>query len=215
MELSGLGTSKQSWLVCLRPQGSFRGHLSTSPQQSSSRRRTNENAVLHFFRGLVSLLSLPLGGLLFITASHARSHKVTFLCLMLTSWAVLLWLVQHQSHTSKHFKCYISSLVDYKSAWLPHLHKEGSAALKSGIQWKNNCCHFLTSVMSLCVVCRFMFRRFPLPVLNPGWVSCFFHFVAAGSVTAGLACSHILEINPGKTFNYQGCSHQCVQVIII
>ncbi|XP_075867874.1 myelin basic protein isoform X4 [Nelusetta ayraudi] len=37
-----------------RSKGSFRGHLSTSPQQSSSRRRTNENAVLHFFRGLVS-----------------------------------------------------------------------------------------------------------------------------------------------------------------
>uniref|UniRef100_A0A3P9IYT6 Myelin basic protein n=1 Tax=Oryzias latipes TaxID=8090 RepID=A0A3P9IYT6_ORYLA len=37
-----------------RSKGSFRGHLATSPQQSSSRRRTNENAVVHFFRSLVS-----------------------------------------------------------------------------------------------------------------------------------------------------------------
>ncbi|XP_068188763.1 uncharacterized protein mbpa isoform X2 [Antennarius striatus] len=37
-----------------RSKGSFRGHLSTSPQQSSTRRRTNENAVAHFFRSLVS-----------------------------------------------------------------------------------------------------------------------------------------------------------------
>ncbi|XP_077936937.1 myelin basic protein isoform X10 [Gasterosteus aculeatus] len=33
-----------------RSKGSFRGHLATSPQQSSARRRTNENAVVHFFR---------------------------------------------------------------------------------------------------------------------------------------------------------------------
>ncbi|XP_070840552.1 myelin basic protein isoform X1 [Chaetodon trifascialis] len=37
-----------------RSKGSFRGHLATSPQQSSTRRRTNENAVVHFFRSLVS-----------------------------------------------------------------------------------------------------------------------------------------------------------------
>ncbi|XP_078810879.1 myelin basic protein isoform X6 [Oryzias latipes] len=37
-----------------RSKGSFRGHLATSPQQSSSRRRTNENAVVHFFRSLAS-----------------------------------------------------------------------------------------------------------------------------------------------------------------
>ncbi|XP_056876518.1 myelin basic protein-like isoform X4 [Takifugu flavidus] len=37
-----------------RSKGSFRGHLSSSPQQSSARRRTNENALLHFFRSLVS-----------------------------------------------------------------------------------------------------------------------------------------------------------------
>ncbi|RVE66684.1 hypothetical protein OJAV_G00109750 [Oryzias javanicus] len=37
-----------------RSKGSFRGHLATSPQQSSSRRRTNENAVVQFFRSLVS-----------------------------------------------------------------------------------------------------------------------------------------------------------------
>ncbi|KAM9838539.1 myelin basic protein isoform 2-T2 [Aulostomus maculatus] len=36
-----------------RSKGSFRGHLSTSPQQSA-RRRTNENAVVHFFRSIVS-----------------------------------------------------------------------------------------------------------------------------------------------------------------
>uniref|UniRef100_A0AAX7U0N0 Myelin basic protein n=1 Tax=Astatotilapia calliptera TaxID=8154 RepID=A0AAX7U0N0_ASTCA len=36
--------------LCLSSQGSFRGHLAASPQQSSSRRRTNENAVVHFFR---------------------------------------------------------------------------------------------------------------------------------------------------------------------
>ncbi|XP_070840556.1 myelin basic protein isoform X6 [Chaetodon auriga] len=37
-----------------RSKGSFRGHLATSPQQSSTRRRTNENAVVHFFRSLAS-----------------------------------------------------------------------------------------------------------------------------------------------------------------
>ncbi|KAM6903992.1 myelin basic protein isoform 2-T2 [Lycodopsis pacificus] len=37
-----------------RSKGSFRGHLATSPQQSSARRRTNENAVVHFFRSFVS-----------------------------------------------------------------------------------------------------------------------------------------------------------------
>ncbi|KAG7248321.1 hypothetical protein CRUP_032157, partial [Coryphaenoides rupestris] len=33
-----------------RSKGSFRGHLSTSPQQSAARRRPNESAVAHFFR---------------------------------------------------------------------------------------------------------------------------------------------------------------------
>ncbi|KAM9823727.1 myelin basic protein isoform 2-T2 [Neosynchiropus ocellatus] len=37
-----------------RSKGSFRGHHSTSPQQSSARRRTNENAVVQFFRSIVS-----------------------------------------------------------------------------------------------------------------------------------------------------------------
>ncbi|XP_019959961.1 myelin basic protein isoform X7 [Paralichthys olivaceus] len=37
-----------------RSKGSFRGHLASSPQQSSARRRTNENAVVHFFRSIVS-----------------------------------------------------------------------------------------------------------------------------------------------------------------
>ncbi|KAM6903993.1 myelin basic protein isoform 3-T3 [Lycodopsis pacificus] len=37
-----------------RSKGSFRGHLATSPQQSSARRRTNENAVVHFFRSFAS-----------------------------------------------------------------------------------------------------------------------------------------------------------------
>ncbi|XP_023126898.1 myelin basic protein isoform X5 [Amphiprion ocellaris] len=37
-----------------RSKGSFRGHLAASPQQSSSRRRTNENAVVHFFRSIAS-----------------------------------------------------------------------------------------------------------------------------------------------------------------
>ncbi|XP_037651795.1 myelin basic protein isoform X5 [Sebastes umbrosus] len=37
-----------------RSKGSFRGHLAASPQQSSARRRTNENAVVHFFRSMVS-----------------------------------------------------------------------------------------------------------------------------------------------------------------
>ncbi|XP_057683464.1 myelin basic protein-like isoform X1 [Corythoichthys intestinalis] len=37
-----------------RSKGSFRGHLATSPQQSSTRRRTNENAVVQFFRNIVS-----------------------------------------------------------------------------------------------------------------------------------------------------------------
>ncbi|XP_026156893.1 myelin basic protein isoform X4 [Mastacembelus armatus] len=36
-----------------RSKGSFRGHLASSPQQSS-RRRTNENAVVHFFRSIAS-----------------------------------------------------------------------------------------------------------------------------------------------------------------
>ncbi|XP_063755890.1 myelin basic protein isoform X4 [Eleginops maclovinus] len=35
-------------------QGSFRGHGPASPQQSSARRRTKENAVVHFFRSLAS-----------------------------------------------------------------------------------------------------------------------------------------------------------------
>ncbi|XP_054620706.1 uncharacterized protein LOC129173659 isoform X1 [Dunckerocampus dactyliophorus] len=37
-----------------RSKGSFRGHLAASPQQSSARRRTNENAVVQFFRSIVS-----------------------------------------------------------------------------------------------------------------------------------------------------------------
>ncbi|XP_006794467.1 myelin basic protein isoform X6 [Neolamprologus brichardi] len=37
-----------------RSKGSFRGHLAASPQQSSSRRRTNENAVVHFFRSIAT-----------------------------------------------------------------------------------------------------------------------------------------------------------------
>nr|XP_046274121.1 myelin basic protein isoform X4 [Scatophagus argus] len=37
-----------------RSKGSFRGHLAASPQQSSTRRRTNENAVVHFFRSIAS-----------------------------------------------------------------------------------------------------------------------------------------------------------------
>ncbi|XP_035476900.1 uncharacterized protein mbpa isoform X1 [Scophthalmus maximus] len=37
-----------------RSKGSFRGHSASSPQQSSARRRTNENAVVHFFRSIVS-----------------------------------------------------------------------------------------------------------------------------------------------------------------
>ncbi|XP_026012650.1 myelin basic protein isoform X6 [Maylandia zebra] len=37
-----------------RSKGSFRGHLAASPQQSSSRRRTNENAVVHFFRSFAT-----------------------------------------------------------------------------------------------------------------------------------------------------------------
>ncbi|KAM7384645.1 hypothetical protein PAMA_011815 [Pampus argenteus] len=37
-----------------RSKGSFRGHGATSPQQSSARRRTNENAVVHFFRSIAS-----------------------------------------------------------------------------------------------------------------------------------------------------------------
>ncbi|KAI4818329.1 hypothetical protein KUCAC02_011673 [Chaenocephalus aceratus] len=37
-----------------RSKGSFRGHGPASPQQSSARRRTKENAVVHFFRSLVS-----------------------------------------------------------------------------------------------------------------------------------------------------------------
>ncbi|XP_034748742.1 myelin basic protein isoform X4 [Etheostoma cragini] len=36
-----------------RSKGSFRGHLATSPQ-SSARRRTKENAVVHFFRSIAS-----------------------------------------------------------------------------------------------------------------------------------------------------------------
>ncbi|XP_062265729.1 myelin basic protein isoform X3 [Platichthys flesus] len=37
-----------------RSKGSFRGHHASSPQQSSARRKTNENAVAHFFRSIVS-----------------------------------------------------------------------------------------------------------------------------------------------------------------
>uniref|UniRef100_A0A8C5H8I6 Myelin basic protein n=1 Tax=Gouania willdenowi TaxID=441366 RepID=A0A8C5H8I6_GOUWI len=37
-----------------RSKGSFRGHLASSPQQSSARRKTTENAVVQFFRSLVS-----------------------------------------------------------------------------------------------------------------------------------------------------------------
>lgn len=39
-------------------QGSFRGHLSTSPQQSATKRRPNESAVAHFFRSFVSAVAL-------------------------------------------------------------------------------------------------------------------------------------------------------------
>ncbi|XP_051928088.1 myelin basic protein-like isoform X4 [Hippocampus zosterae] len=37
-----------------RSKGSFRGHLAASPQQASARRRTNENAVVQFFRNIIS-----------------------------------------------------------------------------------------------------------------------------------------------------------------
>ncbi|XP_008329319.1 myelin basic protein isoform X3 [Cynoglossus semilaevis] len=37
-----------------RSKGSFRGHLTSSPPPSSARRRPNENAVVHFFRTIVS-----------------------------------------------------------------------------------------------------------------------------------------------------------------
>lgn len=46
-----------------------------------------------------------------------------------------------------------------------------------------------------------------------------FHFVAAGGVTAQLACSHVLEVNNGKTHDHRGCScqtllkAQCVQLL--
>ncbi|KAM3857964.1 myelin basic protein [Diretmus argenteus] len=42
-----------------RSKGSFRGHLSTSPQQAAARRRANENAVVHFFRSFVSSSPRP------------------------------------------------------------------------------------------------------------------------------------------------------------
>ncbi|KAF0024321.1 hypothetical protein F2P81_023123 [Scophthalmus maximus] len=41
-----------------RSKGSFRGHSASSPQQSSARRRTNENAVVHFFRSISDSLLL-------------------------------------------------------------------------------------------------------------------------------------------------------------
>ncbi|TNN53214.1 Myelin basic protein [Liparis tanakae] len=42
-----------------RTKGSFRGHLSTSPQQSAARRQATENAVVHFFRSFVSSSPRP------------------------------------------------------------------------------------------------------------------------------------------------------------
>ncbi|XP_059899221.1 uncharacterized protein mbpa isoform X1 [Gadus macrocephalus] len=42
-----------------RSKGSFRGHLSTSPQGASARRKPNESAVAHFFRSFVSSSSSP------------------------------------------------------------------------------------------------------------------------------------------------------------
>ncbi|XP_056271994.1 myelin basic protein isoform X1 [Pseudoliparis swirei] len=42
-----------------RTKGSFRGHLSTSPQQSAARRQASENAVVHFFRSFVSSSPRP------------------------------------------------------------------------------------------------------------------------------------------------------------
>ncbi|KAJ3609689.1 hypothetical protein NHX12_024200 [Muraenolepis orangiensis] len=42
-----------------RSKGSFRGHLTTSPQPASARRRPNESAVAHFFRTFVSSSSTP------------------------------------------------------------------------------------------------------------------------------------------------------------
>ncbi|KAK5854644.1 hypothetical protein PBY51_004823 [Eleginops maclovinus] len=42
-----------------RSKGSFRGHGPASPQQSSARRRTKENAVVHFFRSLGDTKSRP------------------------------------------------------------------------------------------------------------------------------------------------------------
>ncbi|XP_055081384.1 uncharacterized protein mbpa isoform X3 [Periophthalmus magnuspinnatus] len=41
-----------------RSKGSFRGHTA-SPQQSSTRRKQNENAVLKFFRSLVATSPRP------------------------------------------------------------------------------------------------------------------------------------------------------------
>uniref|UniRef100_A0A8C5FT95 Myelin basic protein n=1 Tax=Gadus morhua TaxID=8049 RepID=A0A8C5FT95_GADMO len=37
-----------------RSKGSFRGHLSTSPQGASARRKPNESAVAHFFRSFTA-----------------------------------------------------------------------------------------------------------------------------------------------------------------
>lgn len=74
-----VNTHTQSLDLRWSPQGSFRGHLAASPQQSSARRRTNENAVVHFFRSIVSFL---LSYIYLYTFN--RAHRATFCCLMLT-----------------------------------------------------------------------------------------------------------------------------------
>uniref|UniRef100_A0AAZ1XPC2 Myelin basic protein n=1 Tax=Oreochromis aureus TaxID=47969 RepID=A0AAZ1XPC2_OREAU len=60
-----------------RSKGSFRGHLAASPQQSSSRRRTNENAVVHFFRSISDSLLLDDFEIAQLFMNHSRPrHRV-------------------------------------------------------------------------------------------------------------------------------------------
>uniref|UniRef100_A0A3P8NCJ2 Myelin basic protein n=1 Tax=Astatotilapia calliptera TaxID=8154 RepID=A0A3P8NCJ2_ASTCA len=60
-----------------RSKGSFRGHLAASPQQSSSRRRTNENAVVHFFRSFSDSLLLDDFEIAQLFMNHSRPrHRV-------------------------------------------------------------------------------------------------------------------------------------------
>ena len=123
---------------------------------------------------------------------HESEHTTNQFLLIYTAWVlnchcfpfdliqVLASKVRQRLTKTARWTVFLSSLTDYKAAWLIHLHtdtKKGISISSSIICLFHNrgsCSIFLPCAIShsvVVVVCRLMFLRFPLLVLNPGWVS--------------------------------------------